>query len=52
MSKVKEMIEEANRILSAKGFTYTGELKKEVDFIQRRFERRIKPCHFRGLSRR
>ena len=52
MSKTKELIEAANRILSAKGFTYTGELKVEVDFTQRRFERRIKPCHFRGLSRR
>ncbi len=48
----KELIEAANRILSANDCTYTGEPKKEVDFMQRRFEKRIKPCHFRGLSRR
>ena len=53
MSKVKELIEAANRILSANGYTYTGEPKVEVNFTQRRFEKYcIKYRHFRGLSRR
>lgn len=51
MSKVKELIKAANKILASADCTYTGERKVEVNFTQRRFEKCcIKDRHFRGLS--
>ncbi len=48
----REMAEEATRLLRAHGYTASGRDRRDSDYNQYRFEKRLVVVPFRGASRR